>query len=288
MARQDALSIKLTDGTTPADLMEQYAGLIENIEATAVSIQLKNYNLSGDPMGGSVEAKRFENSVSVAYGTARTAGAGVDVQTEPVVINLNVDREIVEEIEAKDIKLYGIPAMLQRRAQNHKSAMKRELDTAFFTEAYVTGTATTCAGATWDIKLEELAVALETTSNTYVDGVDRSMMAFVVTPSVHSLLRLQIDAMPATDNAYAKGAVGLYHGVPIWVSNHLPKGVGQVVNAFVMAFGSVAQPVAISQPYTDERIPLSNSHAVELFYNYGTKAVTPDLIRYVGDTYSAS
>ena len=30
--------------------------------------------------------------------------------------------------------------------------------------------------------------------------------------------------------------------------------------------------------YVAEKIPLSNAYGVELFYNYGTVAVTPDLI----------
>jgi hypothetical protein len=287
MARQDALSIKLQDGTTAAQLAEVYGYVIENVEGRAVSVALKNFNLSGDPMAGSVEAKRFENAVSVAYGTARTAGAGVDVKTLPVIINLNVDREIVEEIEAKDIALMGISAIMQRRVPNHISAMIRELDTAFFTKGYVQGAALTTSGSTTAAKLEELIVKLETVSNDFVDGTNRDMLALVVTPAIHSALRLEIDAFPATDNAYAKGSVGLFHGVEVYVSNHLPKASGQVVSAFCMMKGSIAQPVAIAQPYTDERIPLSNAHAVELFYNYGTEAVMPDLIFYIGDAYSA-
>ena len=44
-----------------------------------------------------------------------------------------------------------------------------------------------------------------------------------------------------------------------------------------MADGAVAQPVlpTVAEP---ERIQLSNAIAFGLFYSYGTKAVSPDLI----------
>lgn len=282
MARIDALSLLQENGIDEALLAEAYGAVIEGFEARAVSVALKNQNLSGDPSSGTVEAKRFVNSASQAYGTARTAGAGDAILSEAVVIALDQHREIIEEVEAFDLKTFGVDGILARRRPNHIASMVREMDTAFFAEAYATGTKVTHTATAWDGKLEEMAVRLETVSNDYVDGVDRDMMAFVVTPTVHSALRLLIDEMPAQDNFYAKGAVGIYHGVPVFVSNHLPKAVGQVVDAFVMAFGSVAQPASADQ-FTPERIPLSKAIALELFYDYGTKAVMPDLIFYSGD-----
>lgn len=287
MARQVALSIKLEDGTTAGSLAEVYGSVIENVTARAVSVQLKNYNLSGDPSAGSVEAKRLENVSVVAYGTARAAGAGAKPQIKPVTINLDQDIEIVTEIEAKDVKMYGLPSIMQRYALNHESAFIRKLDTDFFKIAYQAGAKVTTTATTEVGKMEELILALETVSNSFVDGITRDMMALTLTPTKHSKLRLEIDELPAQDNFYARGAVGLFHGVPVFVSNHLPKGVGQVVDAMVMAYGSVAQPVSISKAYEDEKIPLSNAHAVELFGSYGTKAVTEDLIFYLGDAYTA-
>lgn len=282
MARIDALSLLQENGIDEALLAEAYGAVIEGFEARAVSVALKNQNLSGDPASGTVEAKRFVNSASQAYGTARTAGAGDAVKVEAVVIALDQHKEIIEEVESFDLKTFGVDGILARRRPNHIASMVREMDTAFFAEAYATGTKVTHTATTWDGKLEEMAVQLETVSNDYVDGVDRDMMAFVVTPSVHSALRLAIDVLPAQDNFYAKGAVGVYHGIPVFVSNHLPKAVGQVVDAFVMAWGSIAQPASADQ-FTPERIPLSKAIALELFYDYGTKAVMPDLIFYSGD-----
>ena len=49
-------------------------------------------------------------------------------------------------------------------------------------------------------------------------------------------------------------------------------------NGILMVQGAVAQPV-VSDPYSSpEKIPLSNDYAVSLFYDFGTKALTPDLI----------
>ena len=53
----------------------------------------------------------------------------------------------------------------------------------------------------------------------------------------------------------------------------LPTGV----NFELMVKGAIAQPLIMNQ-YTAERVPLSDAMAVEMFYYYGTKAVTPELI----------
>ena len=45
-----------------------------------------------------------------------------------------------------------------------------------------------------------------------------------------------------------------------------------------MVRGAVAQPVVVNQYGDPEKIQLSNDYAVSLFYDYGTKALTPDLI----------
>jgi len=47
--RQDALSIKQINGTAAADLAIVQNQIIENIERSAISVMLKNQNLSGNP-----------------------------------------------------------------------------------------------------------------------------------------------------------------------------------------------------------------------------------------------
>lgn len=275
MARVDALSLKLANGSTAASLAELYGYVIENVEAGAISSALKNRQLSGDFSAGSVEAKRFLNTSSNAYGTARTAGAGVDIKSSTVTVKKDTHREIVEEVEGFDLKNFGVEGIIARQAQNHILTMIDDLDVAFFAKAVSAGTSVTHTATTVDGKLEEMFVTLESLKDSYTRGVKRNMMAAVVTPAWHSALRLIIDDLPAQDNFYAKGAVGLYHGVPIYVSINL----GTDINAVVMAVQSIAQPVEIT-PYEANRIPLSKAFAVELFYDYGTEATAPELILY--------
>jgi hypothetical protein len=66
-----------------------------------------------------------------------------------------------------------------------------------------------------------------------------------------------------------------YHGVEVYSSTRMPSDV----KFEIQMKGSIAQPV-MSNPYTAEKIPLSEAFAIELFFYYGTKAVTPETIMY--------
>lgn len=70
MPRIESLSILTQDGGKEY-LAELYGKVIENVQKNLVSFGMKNVDLSGDPASGSVEAKRFVNAKSQAYGTAR-------------------------------------------------------------------------------------------------------------------------------------------------------------------------------------------------------------------------
>jgi hypothetical protein len=286
MARLDALSMLQENGSDELLLNELYNKVIDGFSAKAVSMQLKNPDYTGDVDAGSVVAKRFVDSSSNAYGTARTAQAGAYIEAEEVVISIDVHKEIIEEAEQFDLDKLGLGGIVARRIANHQNSMIREVDTAFFAEAYATGTEVTHSASDWIGKLEEMIVGLQEVSNDYVDGVDRDMARLVVTPSVMSAVRIALDALPANDNTFAIGALGLFHGVPIWESVRLPKASGQVVDAFCMVQGAIAQPIGVT-PYNPTRIPLSKAIAIELFYDYGTDALTPDLIFYSGDTYAS-
>ena len=286
MARTVAQNIFLEDGVTETELAEIYGGVIENFEKSAVSLQLKAQNAE-NVSAGSAEFKRFENAVSVAYGTARTAGAGVGLQTKPITVPIDVHMEIVEEFRKSDVVSYGIPSLLERRADNHFRSMVRALDTAFFRKAYTTGVQFVPAGATIDLKVEELIVKVETISNSFIDGVDRDDIAIVLSPAQASALRNQIDTLLIEGNRIENGLLGKFHGVDIYTSNRLPKGVGQVVDMFGMVKGAIAQPVLLADNYQAEKIPLSNDWAVELFYDYGTTTLLTDALFYVGDLYVA-
>ena len=105
MARTDALSI-YTDSNTRDKLAEIQGFVIDTIQKNAVSEKMKNNEYSGDPAAGSVEIDRFKNAQVDNYGTARAAGAGAKIlNTGKVTINIDDDKEIVEEIAKKDVKL---------------------------------------------------------------------------------------------------------------------------------------------------------------------------------------
>ena len=104
MARITSLNVLLE--TTGRDyLAELYGKVIEGVTKALVSTNMKNTDLSGDPVSGTVEAKRFANATPKSYGTARAAGAGDAIKARPVTVAIDTDREIVEELENKDVDL---------------------------------------------------------------------------------------------------------------------------------------------------------------------------------------
>lgn len=270
MARQNALSIT-TDGTVKDQLAEITNQVIDNIFATSLSVRLKNTMYSGDPTTGSVEFKRFKNAVSQAYGTARAAGAGDLLQAAKSTLNINVDKEIVEEIEAKDVKLYGIGGIMAKRAANHDKVAAAELDRAFFDALVTEGAAHTFSvGADTAVeKFEELVQKIETTKDDYVDGVDRSMIYVSVKPSVYGELKNYLNTL--NDRGSEDGEIKGINGVEV-ISNFR-----QTADWIVATYETAAQPVIVDE-YQDEKINLSNAHAVELFYHYGTKVINPNLV----------
>ena len=128
---------------------------------------------------------------------------------------------------------------------------------------------------------------LETVHNDYVDGVDRSMMDLVLTPAKYGLLRTFLDTQSNPNVDPAGEEFGMYHGVRVYSCTRMPvttetveesKTKTTVTDALLMVRGAVAQPVVVNQYGDPEKIQLSNDYAVSLFYDYGTKALTPDLI----------
>ena len=274
MPRITALNI-LLDTSGQDYLAELYGRVIEGVQKALVSTGMKNMDLSGDPVSGSVEAKRFVNATSKAYGTARTAGKGDSVKAKPVTVSINTDKEIVEELEEKDVRLYGVDGVLDRRAGNHILRMAAELDNAFFAAAAGSANALNLSGySTVAEELEAIIQECETTQNDFVDGVPRSMMHLVLSPKYYGKIRNDLDRQ--TNNANVDTAAeefNVWHGVRAYSCVHLPSGCDYIL----LVDGAVAQPVMADQ-YVAEKIPLSNAYGIELFYHYGTAVVTPDLI----------
>lgn len=140
MARTNAISL-LAGASTPATLAEIYGRVIENVQKSTLSTTLKSQLYTGNPAAGSVEFKRFVNSASKAYGTARAAAKGDKVTAPPTTVNLNQHKEIVEEVAKFDLDTFGVAGVMQRRADNHVVSMSAELDRAFFAQAAADGTA---------------------------------------------------------------------------------------------------------------------------------------------------
>ena len=155
MARISSLNVLLTDSGKDF-LAEQYGKVIANIQKNPISSQLKNTDLSGSPTSGTVEAKRFVNATSQAYGTARSGGKANAVKAKPIVISIDQDEEILEEVEQKDVSLYGVDNFVERRAAECERKMTNKLEHAFFDTAAKAGTQVTPVGTTPEAIAEEL------------------------------------------------------------------------------------------------------------------------------------
>lgn len=273
MARTDALSIT-TNGTTADKLAESYGKVIDSIQKGAISEKIKNTDYSGDPTTGSVEVNRFNNAAANAYGTARTAGEGSKlVNGGKVTINLNQDKEIIEEIEAKDVALFGVGDIIARRSNNHGLRMIADLDRAYFGALESAATAVTLGTGVTAIEdvVEAMIQSISTVTNNYVDGVDREMIVLTLNPTAYGKLRNHIDKVLVVNDA-GEEEVAMFHGVRVFENTR------QTSAIIATIFGSAAQPVLVNE-YADEKVNLSNAHAVELFYSYGTGVVTPDLVK---------
>lgn len=279
MARIESLS-QLNESAGKDYLAESYGKVIENVQKSTISSILKNTDLSGEPTSGTVEAKRFTNTTSNSYGTARAGQAGQKNVVRPVVVSINVDRELIHEVEEKDTKLYGVEGLITRKQSQDTKTIERELERAFFAEAAKDGSRKVSFTATTALeKFEEFVQGIENTQNEFVDGVDRDMIHVVMNTATYGELRSYIDMN--TNNANIDTSIaemGLLHGVKVYSSVYLPSGVTRLG----MVEGAVAQPVMTT---LDEagKIQLSNAYHFGMFYSYGTESVMPDLIQYVAD-----
>lgn len=273
MPRIESLSILTQDGGKEY-LSELYGKVIQNVQKDLISGSMKNMDLSGDPTAGSVEAKRFCNALAQDYGTARAAGAGGKVKAKPAIVSIDTDREIVEELEEKDTKLYGVDGLLDRRSANHSIRMQTELDNKFFSAAEAAAIGVVISdGLTIEEELEAVIQECENTQNDFVDGVPRSMMNLVLGTAYYGKVRNNLDKQSRSNVDTSEEEFYAWHGVRTKSCVHLPDGCPYLL----IVNGAVAQPV-MSNGYTAEKIPLSEAYGVSLFYHFGTAVVTPDLI----------
>lgn len=298
MARTKAISL-IQSGTTKVELSELSGLVISNIQKETLSSGLKSQSYTGNPASGSVEYKRFKNSASQPYGTARANGKGDAITVPPTTVNLNQHREIVEEAAKFDLDTFGVGNIMARRADNHVDTVAAELDAAFFAQAVEEGTAFTSSLTNIEDLVEALIQTLETVKNDYVRGVPRNLIRLVLDPVYYGKIRTYLDK--GTNNANVDTAAedfAVFHGVRVYSSVNLPVTVKQnatdttkndttTTHMIAMIDGAVAQP-AVIYPYKEpEKIPLSNDYGVSMFFDYGTKALTPDLIFHLSETVTA-
>lgn len=274
MARTKAISLIQTGGTK-VDLAELSGLVIGNIQKDTLASGLKSQSYTGNPASGSVEYKRFKNSVSQDYGTARAAGKGSAITVPPTTVNLNTHKEIVEEAAKFDLDTFGVGNIMARRADNHVDTVAAEFDTAFFQCAVDEGTSFSTTETDVEAIVEAFIQTLETVKNDYVRGVPRNIMRLVCDPSFYGKIRNYLDKNVHNANVdSAAEDFATFHGVRCYSSVFVPSDT----NAIIMIDGAIAQP-AVIYPYKEpEKIPLSNDYGVSMFYDYGTKALTPDLI----------
>lgn len=273
---QEALNIMLEDGVQKDKLKEVLSGVLENVSAKAVSEQIKAKNGSGNPEGGVIEYKRFANAELKDKGSARTAGKGEAVKAKPVKVVIDTDKEIVEELQGKDVKLYGIGGMAEKRKANHQAAIIRYLDSEFFKEV-LKGTKVEKKDNVQDT-LDEMLLKARTLKNKYIDGIESDLLVIVVDSANRKAIKKILDELPnGTDPK--EQAIGMYDSVRVYESTRLPEGA----NLVVMMDGAIAQPFYVSE-YGAEKVPFDDAVALEDYLYKGTKALMEDTIFYADTT----
>ena len=289
MAMTDALSIYLENGTTKAYLKNVLAGIFENYQKEALSARLKSKNANLNRAAGSYEFKRFANSTVKDYGTARAAGKGDKIVAPPIVVNLDKNKEIVEEVNFFDadgsFTDEGFKAMVERRKMNFELSVTDFLDMDFFSAAKTGGTAATSLGVTdldasksFKRQIETLVGKFEKTGkngteNKYVRGIDRRYMALVLDSSLYWLVKDELNDCRNFSQMISDEKFTGINGVACFSSVNLPDGADYVL----MTMDSIAQPVLPSW-FEFEKIPLSIEYAMEMFFRYGSKVLAPELV----------
>ena len=280
MALTQALSIYSAE-EAKAYLRNVIVGIFENLGAKTVSARLKSKNANLTQAAGSYEFKRFANATSQEYGTARTAAKGQKIIAPSITVNLDTNREIVEEINLFDGQSFTqetFEALVNRRKAAIQLAIERELDRAFFANIKTEGTdAGIAITLTKSIvaQLEDVIVKLATTTNDYVDGVDRENMALIVSPKLYSKLKTELNDVYNFSGTVEEGTFKGINGVAVFEALRLPEGVDYIL----LTMDSVAQPTLITGVDV-EKIPLSNDYAISVFYRYGTKTLATELALY--------
>lgn len=258
------------------NLAETLDGVVENIQASCVSEALKAKNGSGDPTTGSVEYKRFANAKLQDKGTARTQGKGNKVKAKPIIVKIDDDKEIIEELQKKDLDLYGIDGMAEKRSKNAKEQIRTYYDRKFFRIGRDAGIQVARQNNDTTKKIvDRLISTAKLTKNDFIDGVEESQLALVVNTNYKTDLKDYLDSLP-NGTTPSNGAIGMYQSVITYESNRMPSDVPAMV---MLNEEAIALPNYLSE-YDAEKVPFDDAIALELFAYSGGEALVPELILY--------
>lgn len=280
MTLQDTLSITYRNATDKDKLKVVYGAIIQNIVGQSIFTDLLNTNYSTTPTaGGSVNVKRMKFSTVRNYGTARENQEGDKLQNNGVDILINTQKEIVDEVENKDLKWFldgGRAALLAELSNNKAASMNIFLEEAYFV-------ALQTAAATYDVssitdadsnkqiakRLSALFRKAESTTGENVNKIDRSLLICTVTPEIYDALEDHLVTLPNPRNGGADAE--FYKRVEIRVA------LRQTVDAIVQVRGSMAMPMVIDN-YDVTKVPFGNAFVDELYFFYGIGAIMPECI----------
>lgn len=272
-SRLGALSIELLGSEAKDKLAEEYGKVIENITTETVAGKYSNKDLSGDPTSGSVEAKRFANVKGQKYGTARKGGAGQKIKAQNVVVPIDDDVEYIEEVEEKDLKMYGVGGLIEKRTANHGLSASIYNDVKFFQAMADEGTEFSCTETAINKIVSKAITTMRKTKNDFVNGVPLQMIKVAFSEDAYGEIRDWLDTTAKSNIDTSIGEVGRFHGVDVFSTVNMPDGY----DFMVFIDGAVAQP---KHPviYNPAQIEFSKAIGFGLFIDMGTKCVTPDLV----------
>ena len=272
-SRLGALSIELLGEEAKDKLAEEYGKVIDNISTQTVAGLYSNKDLSGDPTSGSVEAKRFANVKGQKYGTARAGGSAQKIKAQNVPVQIDDDMEYLEEVEEKDITMYGVNGLIEKRTANHEMVMGIDNDVKFFQAMVDEGTEFSCTETAINKIVSKAISTMKKTKNDFVNGVPLQLIKVGFSEDAYNDMRDYLDETSKSNIDTSIGEIGRFHGVDVFSSVNIPEGVDFIV----FIDGAVAQP---KHPviYNPAQIGLSKAIGFGMFVDMGTKCVTPDLV----------
>jgi hypothetical protein len=99
---------------------------------------------------------------------------------KPIIVNIDDDKEIIEELQLKDVKLYGIDGMAEKRKSNFAKRVIAYLDRKFFATTVNAGTKFERGTLTAEKDiLDAMIVQAKSTVSDFIDGIDAEDLAIV-------------------------------------------------------------------------------------------------------------